>query len=78
MKLGSIVTVLVDYPRGTIEEPRNYVKDEVGIVVEVSEKRWFAVAIKTQEIFPWWFHKDELRPATNAEIRRKLRSVMTK
>lgn len=76
MMIGSIVTILVDYPCGTDEVERNYVKGETGVITDYNEEHNdYAVKFYPQS-FPWWFAKDELRLATNEEIARKLRSVL--
>ena len=78
MKIGSIVTILVDYPYGVEEESQNYVKGMTGVVVErdEEEENLFAVRIYPGEWLQWWFSEDEMRPATNEEIAEKLRQVM--
>ena len=79
MMIGSIVTILIDYPHGTDEDERNYVKDEIGVITDYDEEAGdYEVRIIPNEIYPWWFSKDELRLATNEEIAGKLRFIMMK
>ena len=76
MTIGSIVTILVDYPCGVEEDKRNYVNGETGIIVDYCEDH-NDYAVKLQpESFSWWFSKDEIRLATNEEIAGKLRYIM--
>lgn len=78
MSIGSIVTILVDYPAGMDEDARNYVKGETGIITEYDEDYDdYAVKFLPQS-FHWWFSKDEMRLATNEEIAEKLRYIMMK
>lgn len=76
MTIGSIVTILVDYPCGVEEDKRNYVNGETGIIIDYcGSHNDYAVKFHPQS-FPWWFSENELRLATNEEIAGKLRSVM--
>lgn len=77
MMIGSIVTILVDYPCGTDEVENNYVKGETGVITDYNEEtNDYAVSILPHERFPWWFSKEEIRLATNEEIAGKLRFIM--
>ena len=76
MMIGSIVTILVDYPCGVDEDAHNYVKGETGVITDYDEEHGdYAVTFHPQ-VFPWWFSKDELRLATNEEIAGKLRYII--
>lgn len=79
MMIGSIVTILIDYPCGTDKDARYYVKNETGIITDFYEETGdYAVKLMPDEIYPWWFSKDEIRLATNEEIAGKLRYIMMK
>lgn len=72
MKIGDVVTIVVDTPYGVYDEP---VKNETGVIVDFDEEseQW---EIATGNPISWWFTKDEFRPATAEEIEAKLRYVL--
>ena len=77
MKIGDIVTIKVDYPYGV--EERWKVKDETGVIIDFQEdpEEW-CVATGNPESDGWWFTEDELRQATDEEIKARLRFVLMK
>lgn len=75
MKIGDVVTIIVDTPYGVEENYR--VKNETGVVVDFEEdtEQW-EIATGNPETDGWWFTEDELRPATAKEIEARLRFVL--
>ena len=82
MKIGDIVTILVEYPCGVEKNKWNYVKDETGVIVDVDthdpNELEYSVKLSPTDIFSWWFASEEIRSATEDEIAEKLRSLMMK
>lgn len=77
MKIGDIVTIIVDNPSGVDEEYP--VKNETGVIVDFDEtsEQW-QIATGEPETDGWWFTEDELRPTTAEEIEARLRYILMK
>lgn len=75
MKIGDIVTIVVDNPYGVDDEYP--VKNETGVIVDFDEEseQW-EIATGNPITDGWWFIKDEFRPATAEEIEARLRYVL--
>ena len=76
MKIGDIVTILVDNPGGVEEY---HVKNETGVIVDFEEsvEKW-CIATGKPETDGWWFTEDEFRSATTNEIEARLRFILMK
>ncbi len=75
MKIGDIVTIVVDYPAVIGEAEK--VKGETGVIVDCdSVYNLWMVETGKPETSGWWFTEGELRPATAEEIEAKLRFVL--
>lgn len=77
MKIGDIVTILIDNPYGVDEE--YHVKNETGVIVDFEEstEQW-CIATGKPETDGYWFTEDEFRPATTDEIEARLRFILMK
>lgn len=65
MKVGDIVTIIIDMPYGVDDE---YVKDKVGLIVE-KEGKLFRVRTNANPLYDgYWYTVDEFRLATETEI----------
>ena len=77
MKIGDIVTIVVDYPAVIGEAEK--VKGETGVIADCdSEYNLWMVETGKPETSGWWFTEDEFRPATAEEIEARLRYVLMK
>lgn len=73
--VGDIVTIIANNPRGV----KARVNGETGVIVEFDERcEMSCVATGNPESNSWWFTDDEFRPATDEEIKARLRFVLMK
>ena len=70
MKVGDIVTITVQYPYLVINEN---VFGEVGIIADIENGY---LEVKTDSRDGYWYTKDEIRLATETEIKEKLRKLL--
>ena len=77
--IGNIVTITVNNPCGVDGEYP--VLNETGVIVEIEEyedgQKLFL--INTGKVLTtWWFSESQFRPATEEEVREKLRYLLMK
>ena len=75
MKIGDIVTITVDHPACVYD--RRSVKNETGVITDF-DKEGSAWEITTgkPETTGWWYAEDEFRPATDDEIKARLKLIL--
>lgn len=73
--IGDIVTITVDRPYGVDED--YFVKNETGVIVEsfAATNQW-RIETGVPNTSGWWFTPDEFRPATEDEVRARLKKVL--
>ena len=70
MKVGDLVTIICKYPSGTHHNVKGY----VGIITDVGLSNNYLVRLVNGNV--WAFSSDEIRPATDKEIRSALRDAL--
>lgn len=75
MMIGDIVTITIDCPYGVDGDYR--VKNETGVITNYDEdtKTW-EIATGKPDTTGWWYAVGEFRPATDDEIKARLRFVL--
>ena len=73
MKIGDIVTITVDHPAGVYN--RLFVKNETGVITDFDEEVW-EISTGMPGTSGWWYAEDEFRPATDDEIKARLKLIL--
>lgn len=72
MKIGDIVTITVNHPVGACG---CLVKNETGVITDFDEEVW-EISTGMPGTSGWWYAEDEFRPATDDEIKARLKLIL--